>query len=116
MELITGYTFTKINLALPSIPQLCKSIDLFNGGYLKEVVDISHFPLMTSIFIPNGVTSIGNIYDCASLKSIVLPTTLQKIGRIYNCSSLKSITFSGICDSCSFISCEGLTRLDLNGV
>ena len=47
---------------------------------------------LTSIVIPNSVTSIGSyaFYKCSSLTSIVIPNSVETIGdyAFYNCSSL----------------------------
>ena len=116
LELLTGKTFTKITVSLSPIPPLCQSMDLYNGGHLKEIVDICHLPCLTSLFIPNGVTAIRNIYDCGKLESLYLPASLQQIGRIYNCTSLKTIRFGNLIESCGQIKCENLTRLEIGGM
>jgi hypothetical protein len=51
---------------------------------------------LTSIIIPNGVTSIGGIafYNCTSLTTVVLPTGITSIGAnlFQSCTSLKGIS------------------------
>ncbi|MEE0267262.1 MAG: leucine-rich repeat domain-containing protein [Bacteroidales bacterium] len=51
---------------------------------------------LTSITIPNGVTSIGwnAFYGCSSLTSVTIPNSVTGIGEraFYNCSSLTSMT------------------------
>ena len=54
---------------------------------------------LTSITIPDGVTSIGSaaFYGCSSLTSITIPTGVTSIGdsAFKYCSSLTSITYGG---------------------
>lgn len=51
---------------------------------------------LTSIIIPESVTSIGEyaFYDCSSLTNIIIPDRVTSIGTwaFYNCDSLTSIT------------------------
>ena len=51
---------------------------------------------LTSITIPDGVTSIGSytFYGCTSLTSITIPEVMTSIGSytFYDCTSLTSIT------------------------
>ena len=51
---------------------------------------------MTSIVIPDSVTSIGDgaFFCCSSLESVTLPNSIASIGgdAFYSCSSLKNIT------------------------
>ena len=52
--------------------------------------------LLTSIIIPNGITSIGSnaFYNCTALTSITIPHSVTSIGSsaFYNCTALTSIT------------------------
>ncbi|MDX2109483.1 MAG: leucine-rich repeat domain-containing protein [Verrucomicrobiota bacterium] len=54
---------------------------------------------LTSITIPNSVTSIGNYVfsDCRSLTSVSIPTSVTFVGyrTFYNCATLTSVTFAG---------------------
>ncbi len=54
---------------------------------------------LTSITIPDSVTSIGNnaFRNCSSLTSITIPNSVTSIGyyAFYDCSSLESITYNG---------------------
>ena len=74
------------------------------------MTDIGHYAFngcssLTSIEIPNSVTSIGSgaFNNCTSLTSIVIPNSVTNIGHdaFADCSSLSEIQLS-----------ENLTRLD----
>lgn len=65
----------------------------FNGTFDKSL--LQKYPNLTSVTIPNGVTTIGTdaFRDCSSLTSITLPESLTSIkeGTFGYCSSLTSI-------------------------
>ncbi|MCF2654761.1 leucine-rich repeat domain-containing protein [Prevotella loescheii] len=76
---------------------------------------------MTSITIPNSVTSLGDwcFYDCSGLTSITIPNSVTSLGDwcFYECSGLTSITIpnsvtslGGYCFDC----CLGLTEVHAN--
>ncbi len=75
---------------------------------------------LTSITIPEGVTSIGDyaFYNCYGLTSITIPSSVISIGdyAFYWCSSLTSVTISegveSIGDS-AFSHCDGLTSITI---
>ena len=75
---------------------------------------------LTSVTIPNSVTSIGEstFYGCRGLTSIILPNSVTSIGNyaFSNCSSLTSVSIPNsviyIGDS-AFISCSGLTSITI---
>jgi len=66
-------------------PVTAIELDGFNG-----------YTNMTSVTIPNSVTSIGNyaFYNCTGLTSITIPNSVTSIGRgaFFGCSGLTSIT------------------------
>ena len=74
---------------------------------------------LTSVTIPNSVTSIGNgaFYGCSGLTSITIPNSVTSIGHFaFNyCSGLTSVTIPNSVTSIgnyAFSSCEGLTRIN----
>ena len=73
---------------------------------------------LTNITIPDSVTSIGKsvFYNCRSLTSISIPDSVTSIGKsvFYNCRSLTSITIPDSVTSIgykAFSSCGGLTSI-----
>jgi hypothetical protein len=110
---ITGYRSAIRDVVIPS------SI----GGI--PVTGIGSFAFqgrdMTSITIPNSVTSIGRyaFYDCGSLLSVTLPDQLISIeeGVFIFCDGLRSITIPDSVTSIglgSFGYCEGLVSVTLS--
>lgn len=75
---------------------------------------------LTSITIPNSVTSIGDyaFCNCDGLTSITIPNSVKTIGNsaFFNCRSLTSITIPNLVteiESWTFQGCTGLTSLTL---
>ena len=75
---------------------------------------------LTSIEIPNSVTSIGNsaFYDCSGLTSIEIPNSVTSIGdEAFNgCSGLTSVTIGNSVTSIgnhAFYDCSGLTSVTI---
>ena len=73
---------------------------------------------LTSVTIPNSVTSIGDrAFDwCTGLTSVTIPNSVTRIGiyTFYNCSGLKSVTIPNSVTSigdCSFGSCPNLENV-----
>ena len=74
---------------------------------------------MTSVTIPNSVTSIGEgaFEHCTGLTSVTIPNSVTSIGyrAFRNCGSLTSVTIPNSVteiDEEAFYECSGLTRID----
>ena len=75
---------------------------------------------MTSVTIPNSVTSIGNyaFYECSRLTSVTIPNSVTSIGEcaFYKCSGLTSVTIPESVTSIgkyAFYKCSGLTSVTI---
>ena len=76
--------------------------------------------LLTSITIPNSVTTIGEsaFYKCTSLTSITIPNSVTSIGNsaFYECTSLTSVTIPNSVTTIgenAFQSCTSLTSVTI---
>ena len=86
------------------------------GNYAFE-----HCSGLTSVTIPDGVTSIGYyaFSDCSGLNSLTIPDSVTSIGSyaFFGCSGLTSITIgNGVTNigSSAFYSCSGLTSFSVS--
>ena len=89
---------------------------LINGGSLYSDKDTK----ITSIIIPNSVTSIGNFtfYGYLSLTSVTIPSTVTNIGHsaFFSCSALTSINIPNSVTSIgdmAFTDCSNLTSVTI---
>ena len=84
---VTADESEKLNTLVPKVLE-CKADVIWSQGTVSTEV--------TSVNIPNGVTSIGNsaFFNCQSLASITIPDSVINIGdyAFANCQSLASIT------------------------
>ena len=72
---------------------------------------------LTSVFIPNSVTSIGSAFNyCTGLTSVTIPNSITSISGFGYCRGLTSITIpesvTGISGS-AFVGCSGLTEITI---
>ena len=117
---ITAYAGAGGAVAIPSV---------VNGIPVVKVGD--EFPpifswnnSVTSVIIPNGVTSIGNgaFAGCKNLTSITIPSSVTSFGHnaFYNCTSLTSVTIpNGVTSigGSAFNTCSALASITIpNGV
>ena len=113
--LATTYQFTTIGEH--------EVVFVLNGTYIGANA-FNGCSLLTSITIPNDITSIGSsaFYNCSSLASINIPDSVTTIGTsaFYGCSKLTSINIPNGVTSIgmyTFYNCNKLTSIDIpNGV
>ena len=112
---ITKYLGDDAELVIPS---------MIDGKPVTKLADEAFWDClsMTSLTIPDSVTSIGmgSFYNCKNLTSLNIPDSVTEIGlgAFYGCSGLKSISISknvtriGVL---SFYQCTALETVELRG-
>ena len=100
------------------IPESLKTVTV-TGGNIGEAAFINCRGL-TSVAIPDGVTSIGiqAFYGCSSLTSVTIPDGVTSIGiqTFFDCSSLTSVIIpDGVTSigGLAFAGCMGLTSVTI---
>ena len=100
------------------IPSSLKSVTVTGGNILYGA--FYNCSGLTSITIPNNVTSIGEraFYNCSGLTSFTIPDSVTSIGdgAFWGCSSLTSITIpDGVTSigNTAFSGCSGLTSVTI---
>ena len=93
------------------------------NGYPVRIIGDEAFARcsgLTSITIPNSVTSIGDyaFYGCSGLTSVTIPNSVKAIGRdaFYDCSGLTYVTIPNSVtsiDEGAFFGCSGLTSITI---
>ena len=118
---LLGYIGSDKKLTLPSIDEVKKIFTGFSGD-TYEIYEYAFYENtnITSVVIPNCVTSIGSyaFYNCISLSSITIPDSVTSIGdyAFYSCDSLTSITIPESVTSIgeyAFYSCDSLTSITI---
>ena len=101
------------------VPDSLKTVVITGGSSIPNYAFYG-FDSLSSITIPDSVTSIGHsaFYGCDSLKSITIPDSVTSIGSsaFYNCSSLTSVTIGSSVTSIgeyAFRGCSGLTSITI---
>ena len=91
-----------------------------DGLFVDDNVVVLCRPYLTSITIPEGVTSIGGeaFYGCSRLTSITIPESVTSIGAyaFYGCSSLTSVNIpEGVTSigNSTFDGCSSLTSINI---
>ena len=113
---LMGYLGTETEIELPA------SFTAYNGTFVEnyEIYEsaFAYCSDLTSIIIPDSVTSIGyQAFDgCSGLTSITIPDSVTSIGgsAFWGCSSLTSITIPDSVTSIglwAFSRCSGLTSI-----
>jgi hypothetical protein len=104
---------------------LDKTIQTIDESTLKSVSIIREYAFsncssLTSVVIPDSVTSIGNwaFSNCDSLTSVEIPDSVTTIDNyaFYSCNRLTSVTFKGTPASIAsniFIYCANLTTINV---
>ena len=90
----------------------------FNGKFDESL--LQKYPKLTSVTIPEGVTSISSnaFYGCSKLESITIPDGVTSIGlnAFFNCSNLTSIAIPKSVTSigeAAFWNCKSLTSITI---
>ena len=95
------------------IPSLLKSVTISGGNLLYGA--FYNCDGLTSITVPDSVTSIGNsaFYNCSSLTSITIGNSVTNIGNyaFSNCGGLTSITIPESVTSIGFYAFDGCSSL-----
>ena len=111
-ELVTEYTFDTTGIHTVKY-------ELYDETKLGDYV-FQDCSSLTSIDIPNSVTSIGHyaFCNCSDLTSITIPNSMTSIGNstFYKCSGLTSVTIPNSVTSIgtgTFEECRGLTSVTI---
>ena len=112
VEVIAKYDNYSNDVVIPSV------VTHNYADYNVEAIAVSAFSgctSLTSITIPNSVTSIGNnaFYDCSSLTSVTLGGKIESIGRraFSGCAALNEITLPASVKSIGENAFAGCTKL-----
>lgn len=114
---VSGYSGTATHLEIPAyyknIPVTIIGNSAFGGSFSSSV------PTLTSVTLPNTITTIGeDAFQYSKITSIVIPNSVTSIGEwaFYSCENLKSVTFSTALKSIgdvAFAHCDSLTSVVL---
>ena len=106
--------------AISAIPKTSLSTIVINGGMSIDYDAFNGCTTLSSITIPDDMTSIGSraFSGCTSLTSITIPDSVTSIGAgaFHNCTSLTSIAIPNKLariESNLFSGCTGLTSITI---
>ena len=106
-NILAGYIGDSIDFTLPT--------DCKGENYAIDANVFKGDTIITSIVIPNSVTSIEDetFYKCSALTSIVIPNSVTSIGAsaFYNCTGLTSIVIPNSVTSIGNYAFNGCTSL-----
>ena len=112
----------------PMLPKIAEAINSagkyvslnLTGNALTNIEGLEGCKILTSVTIPNSVTSIGNkaFYGCTSLTSVTIPNSVTSIGvwAFDGCTSLTSVTIPNSVtsiESGAFRNCTSLTSVTI---
>ena len=107
---VSGGSVTEAEVIIPPVYNGLPVIEIGDGGF-------DGMSQLTSIFIPDSVTSIGGaaFYGCTGLTSITIPNSVTWIGRnaFWGCSSLTSITIPSSVTSIGWDAFRGCINLSI---
>ena len=121
--IIGGYIDGNASVAVPTSTQGAVVIPSTLGNYPVGKIAAEAFlgcSKLTSVTIPNGVTSIGYgaFRDCSGLTSVTIPDSVTSIGysAFNDCSGLTSVTIPNSVTNigdCAFRNCSRLASLEI---
>jgi hypothetical protein len=102
-------TATAAKIVIPSV---------YNGQPVTAIASFSNYTTMTSVIIPDSVTSIGGgaFSGCTGLTSVTIPDSVTSIDSraFYGCTGLTSVTIGNsfrMISSTWFLNCTGLASI-----
>ena len=127
VSMVEDFVFSKVDNVnilgayLGNATELILPTDFNGENYIIGDYAFYYCTGLTSVTIPNSVTSIGDsaFSDCTGLTSVTIPNSVTSIGdsSFSGCSGLTSITIPNSVTSigeAAFFECEGLTEVNIS--